>query len=84
MLTIKIWLPQALEGFGKKVKQIGLVLEYAQCVYIKIVWLVFIIFGVRLFTLLPPQCYPLIFISKRFSKAFFVSGFVVDICSISC
>ena len=37
MFTIKILLPQALEGFGKKVKQIGLVLEYAQCVYMKIV-----------------------------------------------
>ena len=39
-----------VKGLGKRVKQIGQAVEYTQCVGMKILYLVFTILDVRLFT----------------------------------
>ena len=50
MLKSKNSLPLVVEGLGKRVKQNGLFVEYVQCVCMKILYLVFVIVGVALFT----------------------------------
>ena len=50
MLKSKNSLPLVVEGLEKRIKQIGLFVEYVQCVCMKILYLVFVIVGVALFT----------------------------------
>ena len=43
------YFPMVVEGLGNRVKEMVLFVENAQCVCMKVVFLVFIIFDVRLF-----------------------------------
>ena len=49
ILANKNRLSMFVKRLGKRVKQIGLFVEYTNCVGMKILYLVFIILGVRLF-----------------------------------
>ena len=50
MLTNKNGLALFKKGLAKRVKQIGVLVEYTQCAGVKIEYFVFIIAGVTLFT----------------------------------
>ena len=50
MLTNKNGLALFVKGFGKRAKKIGLFAEYTQCVGMNILYFLFIVLGVRLFT----------------------------------
>ena len=85
----KNWIPLVVERLGKSQTD-WIFSRILHSVCMKIVYLVFIIFVLRLFTfkkqtLWTPQCCIIIkIISKSFSTGFFVLDFFASICSISC
>ena len=72
MLTTKNKVTLFVKGLGKRIKQIGLFIEYTQCVGMKILYLLFIIlvqdYSYKKQTSLTLQCCTLIRTFKSFSK----------------